>query len=115
MEDAHVWFVRFAMDKQCRTLACGNRQGTVFVWDPQDMDRRPAAKLRREAPPAASRAHTTVRLLTHQLCAVNRVPDLYHLSAAIFRMPLLSHPQDILHRGMPFQTQSDGRTALYES
>ena len=62
MEDAHVWFVRFAMDKQCRTLACGNRQGTVFVWDPQDMDRRPAVKLRREAPPASSRAHTTVSL-----------------------------------------------------
>ena len=64
MEDAHVWFVRFAMDKQCRTLACGNRQGTVFVWDPQDMDRRPAAKLRRETPPAASRAHTTVSMPT---------------------------------------------------
>ncbi len=62
MEDAHVWFVRFAMDKQCRTLACGNRQGTVFVWDPQDMDRKPAVKLRREAPPASSRAHTTVSL-----------------------------------------------------
>ncbi|CAL5223285.1 g5773 [Coccomyxa viridis] len=61
MEDAHVWFVRFAMDKRCRTLACGNRQGTVFVWDPQDMDRKPAARLRREAPPASSRAHTTTR------------------------------------------------------
>ena len=64
MEDAHVWFVRFAMDKQCRTLACGNRQGTVFVWDPQDMDRKPAVRLKRDAPPAASRAHTTVRMLT---------------------------------------------------
>ena len=64
LEDAHVWFVRFAMDKQCRTLACGNRQGAVFVWDPQDMDRKPAVKLRREAPPAASRNHTTVSLLT---------------------------------------------------
>ena len=67
MEDAHVWFVRFAMDKQCRTLACGNRQGTVFVWDPQDMERKPAVRLKREAPPAASRAHTTVSLLTARL------------------------------------------------
>ncbi len=49
LEDAHVWFVRFALDKQCRTLACGTRSGHVFVWDPQDLEAKPAAKLRRDA------------------------------------------------------------------
>lgn len=44
-----MWFVRFALDKQCRTLACGTRSGHVFVWDPQDLEAKPAAKLRRDA------------------------------------------------------------------
>lgn len=43
-----MWFVRFAMDKECRTLACGTRSGHVFVWDPQDLERKPHAKLKRE-------------------------------------------------------------------
>lgn len=49
LEDAHVWFVRFAMDRQCRTLACGTRSGHVFVWDPADLKSKPHAKLKRDA------------------------------------------------------------------
>ena len=48
LEDAHVWFVRFAMDRQCRTLACGTRSGHVFVWDPADLKSKPHAKLKRD-------------------------------------------------------------------
>ena len=43
-----MWFVRFAMDRQCRTLACGTRSGHVFVWDPADLKSKPHAKLKRD-------------------------------------------------------------------
>ncbi|EIE27269.1 fertilization-independent endosperm protein 2, partial [Coccomyxa subellipsoidea C-169] len=48
LEDcAHVWFVRFALDRQCRTLACGTTTGMVLVWDPHTLSPRPKARLKR--------------------------------------------------------------------
>jgi len=46
-ECAHVWFVRFALDRECRVLACGNTVGSVLVWDPHALCRRPLARLKR--------------------------------------------------------------------
>ncbi|KAK9907286.1 hypothetical protein WJX75_000704 [Coccomyxa subellipsoidea] len=48
LEDcANMWWLRFALDRQCRTLACGTTSGTVLVWDPHTLCRRPKAKLKR--------------------------------------------------------------------
>jgi len=58
LEDAKVWFVRFGMDKHCRTLACGNRKGEVFLWDPHDLQGKAAAKLK-------PGTHTTVSFCMH--------------------------------------------------
>ncbi|BDA48075.1 Polycomb group protein FIE1 [Coccomyxa sp. Obi] len=44
---AKIWFVRFAMDRDCRTLACGTKSGMVLVYDPLTLCRRPIAKLKR--------------------------------------------------------------------
>ena len=73
LEDAHVWFVRFAMDRQCRTLACGTRSGHVFVWDPADLKSKPHAKLKRDAgskttvrgPSLMAAAHSTLICKLH--------------------------------------------------
>ena len=49
LEEANVWFVRFSLDPLCTTLACGNRNGTVLLWDPNELRSQPRAKLRRPA------------------------------------------------------------------
>ena len=54
MSDAHVWFVRFALDGGGRTLACGNRAGAVLVWDPHELRARPRAKLKRPPGPKST-------------------------------------------------------------
>ena len=51
-----MWFVRFSLDRRGSTLACGNRAGSVLLWDPHEPSARPRAKLKRPAG-----AKTTVR------------------------------------------------------
>ncbi|KAF5834487.1 transcriptional repressor EED/ESC/FIE [Dunaliella salina] len=34
LPDSHVWFVRFSLDMSQSLLACGNRTGKVFLWNP---------------------------------------------------------------------------------
>lgn len=31
--DCDIWYVRFSMDFKQRLLACGNKSGSVFVWN----------------------------------------------------------------------------------
>ena len=57
LSDSNVWFVRFALDRGGRTLACGNRAGAVMLWDPHELRARPRAKLKR-----APGAKNTVRI-----------------------------------------------------
>ena len=49
LEEADVWFVRFSLDPMCTTLACGNRNGTLLLWDPNELRSTPRAKLKRPA------------------------------------------------------------------
>lgn len=59
---AKIWFVRFAMDRECRILACGTKSGTVLVYDPLTLCRRPVAKLKR-GPSVLKAVAPIVRLL----------------------------------------------------
>ncbi|KAK9855466.1 hypothetical protein WJX84_007882 [Apatococcus fuscideae] len=49
LEEANVWFVRFCLDPLCTTLACGNRNGTLLLWDPNELRSQPRARLKRPA------------------------------------------------------------------
>lgn len=49
LEEANVWFVRFCLDPLCTTLACGNRNGTLLLWDPNELRTQPRARLKRPA------------------------------------------------------------------
>ena len=60
---AKIWFVRFALDRECRTLACGTKSGMVLVYDPLTLCRRPIAKLKR-GPSVLKAVAPIVRLLT---------------------------------------------------
>ena len=73
LEDcAHMWWLRFAMDRQCRTLACGTTMGTVLVWDPHTLCRRPKAKLKR-GPGSKTTVYTLLALFgTHCLLLCTR-------------------------------------------
>ena len=51
LEDAHVWFVRFSMDYLCSVLACGTRNGRVFVWNPANVNMHPLCTLKRGTSP----------------------------------------------------------------
>ena len=51
MEDAHVWFVRFSLDHLCNVLACGTRNGRIFVWDPATVSMHPLCTLKRGTSP----------------------------------------------------------------
>lgn len=42
VKDADIWFMRFALDAECKTMVCGNRVGDSFVWR---MHTRPPVKL----------------------------------------------------------------------
>ncbi len=51
LEDAHVWFVRFSMDYLCSILACGTRNGRIFVWNPSNVNMHPLCTLKRGTSP----------------------------------------------------------------
>jgi len=51
LEDAHVWFVRFSMDYLCSVLACGTRNGRIFVWNPANVNMHPLCTLKRGTSP----------------------------------------------------------------
>lgn len=36
LRDCAIWFLRFALDRCCRVLACGNEKGFVFVYELDD-------------------------------------------------------------------------------
>ena len=63
LEDSKMWFVRFSLDRNASTLACGNRAGTVLLWDPHEPSSRPRARLKR-----TPGAKTTVRCADAPLC-----------------------------------------------
>ena len=46
MEDADIWFMRFSLDYQANTMACGNRLGRIYVWDLSSPNAQPVARLK---------------------------------------------------------------------
>lgn len=46
MEDADIWFMRFSLDYQANTMACGNRLGRIYVWDLSSANCQPVARLK---------------------------------------------------------------------
>lgn len=37
-KDCEIWFIRFALDHNCRFMALGNQSGKVFLWDIDTQD-----------------------------------------------------------------------------
>ena len=49
LDESNVWWVRFSLDFRCNFLACGTKNGKVFVWDPNNTSKQPLCKVRRGA------------------------------------------------------------------
>lgn len=47
LDESNVWWVRFSLDYHCETLACGTKNGKVFVWNPHNVGAQPICKMRR--------------------------------------------------------------------
>lgn len=56
-----VWFVRFALDFQGRSLAVGTKSGRVLVFDPWALSTAPVARLKPRRPLPKSGARFLVR------------------------------------------------------
>ena len=52
--DCGIWFVRFAMDFSQKILGCGNKTGTMFLWNLESEHPNPARSVTRISCPLDS-------------------------------------------------------------
>ena len=78
LEQAGVWWIRFAMDPACSVLACGNQLGEVYLWDPHEVSQRAKTVLKR--PVDGKRVKdVTVRVFVWQALLTLLACSLYRL------------------------------------